>query len=70
MEKFVWSIILGPLAGLVISLTLLPFGINQAEWLMTLGAAIALFIVLLVSDDSDNRATEKTEPIDHHHPTT
>lgn len=70
MEKIVWSVILGPLAGLVISLALLPFGVNQAEWLMTLGAAIALFIVLLMSDDGPGQTAEETEHIDPHHPTT
>ncbi|MCS6925747.1 MAG: hypothetical protein NZ578_07590 [Candidatus Binatia bacterium] len=64
------SLALGPtvgaLVGLALSILLVPLGINKAEWLMTTGTALGLFVGLLILAEqqrqppSNTRAEHKT----------
>lgn len=58
------SLVLGPLAGafagLTLSVLLLPFGINKAEWLMTTGSTLGLFVGLLVLAEGQQRSRVDT----------
>jgi hypothetical protein len=56
-EKNMATIALGPTVGafigLLLSLIALPLGINEAEWLMAVGAALGLFIGLMMNENKN-----------------
>lgn len=67
------SLALGPvtgaLVGLTLSLLLLPFGINKAEWLMTTGSALGLFVGLLIlTEEQQQRSLNRQTRAAHKKP--
>jgi hypothetical protein len=58
MATIVLGPTLGAFFGLLTSLAVLPLGINKAEWLMAVGAALGLFVGLMMAEDSDRHGTE------------
>ena len=53
MEKLVGGTIIGALAGLLLSVILVPFGVHQAEWFLALGTVVGTFIGLLLMNEEE-----------------
>ena len=53
MEKLIGGTIIGALAGILLSLVLIPFGVHQAEWFLALGTVVGLFIGLLLMNEEE-----------------
>ncbi|MEW6299228.1 MAG: hypothetical protein AB1671_16060 [Thermodesulfobacteriota bacterium] len=52
--------VVGTLAGLLFSLLMVPLGINRAEWLMAVGAALGLFVGLMIFAEEEHRSGPST----------
>ena len=53
MEKLVGGTIIGALAGVLLSVILVPFGVHQAEWFLALGTVVGIFIGLLLMNEEE-----------------
>ena len=57
MAKVIWDTILGSLSGMLVSLMLVPFGVQRAELMMAVCSALVVFAGLL-----HIMAAERPEP--------
>ena len=53
MEKLIGGTIIGALAGLLLSIILVPFGVHQAEGLLALGTVVGVFVGLLLMNEEE-----------------
>jgi uncharacterized membrane protein len=53
MEKLIDGTIIGALAGVLLSIVLIPFGVHQAEWFLALGTVVGLFVGLLLMNEEE-----------------
>jgi uncharacterized membrane protein len=61
MATIVLGTTVGAFIGLLISLAVLPLGINKAEWLMAVGAALGLFVGLMMAEESDKHRPTRSQ---------
>ena len=47
MDTGIWGSILGALSGMLVSLVLVPFGVQRAEWMLAVCLALGVFVGLL-----------------------
>ncbi len=53
MEKLIGGTIIGALAGLLLSIILVPFGVYQAEGFLALGTVVGIFVGLLLMNKEE-----------------
>ena len=63
-DKIIWGVLIGALAGMIVSLVLLPFGVRRAEWMMSACATLGVFIGLLKRAEAEGRPADKEDPYD------
>ena len=63
-DKIIWGVLIGALTGMLISLVLLPFGVRRAEWMMSAGAMLGVFIGLLKIADAEGQHADKEDQYD------
>ncbi len=63
-DKIIWGALIGALAGLLVSLVLLPFGVRRAEWLMATCSSLGIFIGLLKVADAEGQPADKEDQHD------
>ena len=68
MEKLIGGTIIGALAGVLLSIVLVPFGVHQAEWFLALGTVFGIFVGLLLmnkAEQPDGHADAHPDPHAH-----
>jgi uncharacterized membrane protein len=68
MERLIGGTIIGALAGVLLSIALVPFGVHQAEWFLALGTVFGIFVGLLLMNEAkqpDGHTDVHTDPHAH-----
>ena len=63
-DKIIWRALIGALAGMIVSLFLLPFDVHRAEWTMAVCSALGVFIGLLKIVDAEGPHPHKEDAHD------
>ena len=66
MEKLIGGTIIGALAGVLLSIILVPFGVHQAEWFLALGTVVGIFIGLLLMNEEEQLGAHAEGHADGH----
>ena len=63
-DNIIWGTLIGGLAGMLVSLVLLPFDVQRAEWLMAACSTLGVFIGLLKIADAEGQQPGKEKQYD------